>query len=621
MDVPPGGHTEINDDGSATVYDRDGNTVRQVARPWAFDSAGRPQKTWYEVDDDGDLVQHVEPAENALYPILADPTEVAGAGSFREADEKSMEAYDTEFGATVPEGAGDFRQAEERSMDQADALAAQPPAPAQPEQPPEPEPEPPSYWVDGNGSQRTYTVNEYGQKVWTTTQSDGTVITVTEGGGSDGADKPWTRTEITPSDGDTTTDYATDGVTGYVYNDEYGTEHRYVQYRDGDLGEQRLSGGDEGAHKPETTTVRWAEDGSVFMTRQGYDGHRLQYDRIGDADGDHSVWILDSNGPESFKQVEKGPDGVTSHGYDINKNGLRNDWRTTPDGWTRGSFADRGGHELGTYTVSPDGTIVYTASPETVKYSGHDYQITTITPDGKATTVENIGGQKQERPTMYGELPWQEHDYPEPDLVTFGDIGRAIAHPFVVVFDEIHNGVYGQPSQIMRNPMVPYKPPPERDHSAGEIALAAVELVTMVFPLPKGLGALGRFGRFGKAGESGGAAVERGGPISMERGGATTLERSPELPAGSPLATTLTDALRPPKMDHVFVPKHKLEPLVGERGSEEGAMRAIVGSLDGATDLPAAGPFEVERVISGQNVVIRGAVVNGVPRIGTVFVR
>ncbi len=76
MNVPEGGYTKVNSDGSATVYDKDGNAVRQVARPWAFDAAGRPQKTWYTVDENGDLIQHVEPAENALFPILADPTSV-----------------------------------------------------------------------------------------------------------------------------------------------------------------------------------------------------------------------------------------------------------------------------------------------------------------------------------------------------------------------------------------------------------------------------------------------------------------------------------------------------------------------------------------------------------------
>lgn len=74
MSVPEGGSTKINPDGSATVYDKDGNPVRQVAKPWAFDSAGRPQKTWYTVGENGDLIQHVEPDNDALFPILADPT-------------------------------------------------------------------------------------------------------------------------------------------------------------------------------------------------------------------------------------------------------------------------------------------------------------------------------------------------------------------------------------------------------------------------------------------------------------------------------------------------------------------------------------------------------------------
>ncbi|WP_420038847.1 hypothetical protein [Gordonia sp. MP11Mi] len=81
MNVPDGGHTKVNPDGSATVYDKDGNPIRSVARPWAFDAAGRPQKTWYTVDENGDLVQHIEPADNALFPILADPTEATGAAA------------------------------------------------------------------------------------------------------------------------------------------------------------------------------------------------------------------------------------------------------------------------------------------------------------------------------------------------------------------------------------------------------------------------------------------------------------------------------------------------------------------------------------------------------------
>ena len=79
MNVPDGGYTKVNPDGSAIIYDKDGNTIRQVARPWAFDAAGRPQKTWYTVDENGDLVQHIEPADNALFPILADPMDTGAA--------------------------------------------------------------------------------------------------------------------------------------------------------------------------------------------------------------------------------------------------------------------------------------------------------------------------------------------------------------------------------------------------------------------------------------------------------------------------------------------------------------------------------------------------------------
>ncbi|GAA1332434.1 hypothetical protein GCM10009660_06910 [Catellatospora bangladeshensis] len=48
-------------------------------------------------------------------------------------------------------------------------------------------------------------------------------------------------------------------------------------------------------------------------------------------------------------------------------------------------------------------------------------------------------------------------------------------------------------------------------------------------------------------------------------------------------------------------------------------MRRIVDSLGDVSDLPAAGRFEVGRVIDGENVTIRGAVVNGVPGIDTAF--
>ncbi|NIJ03423.1 RHS repeat-associated protein [Paenarthrobacter ilicis] len=83
-------------------------------------------------------------------------------------------------------------------------------------------------------------------------------------------------------------------------------------------------------------------------------------------------------------------------------------------------------------------------------------------------------------------------------------------------------------------------------------------------------------------------------------------------------AATLSSALHPDKLDHVFVPKHNFDPLVTSYGSREEAMEQIVRNLNGP-DLPTSGEFQVNRLVGGQTVVIRGAVVDGVPRIGTAF--
>jgi hypothetical protein len=81
--------------------------------------------------------------------------------------------------------------------------------------------------------------------------------------------------------------------------------------------------------------------------------------------------------------------------------------------------------------------------------------------------------------------------------------------------------------------------------------------------------------------------------------------------------TALDYATRAEKLDHVFVPKHNLDPLVKQFGSREAVMEQMLRNLGGP--LPKSGPFQITREIGGQNVVIRGAVVDGVPKIGTAF--
>jgi hypothetical protein len=49
------------------------------------------------------------------------------------------------------------------------------------------------------------------------------------------------------------------------------------------------------------------------------------------------------------------------------------------------------------------------------------------------------------------------------------------------------------------------------------------------------------------------------------------------------------------------------------------AIHVIVNSLQDGDGLPVNGIFEVARTINGQQITIRGAMVNGVLKIGTAF--
>lgn len=79
----------------------------------------------------------------------------------------------------------------------------------------------------------------------------------------------------------------------------------------------------------------------------------------------------------------------------------------------------------------------------------------------------------------------------------------------------------------------------------------------------------------------------------------------------------LAYATKPAKLGHIFEPKHKLDPLVRRFGSEQAVMHEVLSSIEGL--VPKAGIFGVATQIGGQTVIVRGAVVNGVVKIGTVF--
>ncbi|MCP9492018.1 MAG: hypothetical protein MSC31_19405 [Solirubrobacteraceae bacterium MAG38_C4-C5] len=80
----------------------------------------------------------------------------------------------------------------------------------------------------------------------------------------------------------------------------------------------------------------------------------------------------------------------------------------------------------------------------------------------------------------------------------------------------------------------------------------------------------------------------------------------------------LRAALRDPnKFGHVFNnPRHKLDPLVNELGGRDAVLREAVLAVPRSQ----TGIFEVSKQLGRHNLTVRGRVVNGVPRIGTVFV-
>jgi len=67
------------------------------------------------------------------------------------------------------------------------------------------------------------------------------------------------------------------------------------------------------------------------------------------------------------------------------------------------------------------------------------------------------------------------------------------------------------------------------------------------------------------------------------------------------------------------VPKHELGSLVAQFGNEKEVLRQLLLSI--RPRVPTSGIFEIVTQLGGQNVVVRGAVVNGITKIGTVFVR
>lgn len=108
----------------------------------------------------------------------------------------------------------------------------------------------------------------------------------------------------------------------------------------------------------------------------------------------------------------------------------------------------------------------------------------------------------------------------------------------------------------------------------------------------------------------------------IETGARTAAEAGGDL--AGPLSKVefagLQKSLDANKLNHIFgKAEHGLDPLVQRFGSQEAVVEQMYRGLEAA--VPASGRFTVTRLIGGQSVVIDGAVVDGVPRIGTAYIR
>ncbi|WP_157105803.1 hypothetical protein [Nocardia sienata] len=90
--------------------------------------------------------------------------------------------------------------------------------------------------------------------------------------------------------------------------------------------------------------------------------------------------------------------------------------------------------------------------------------------------------------------------------------------------------------------------------------------------------------------------------------------------ASDRLKSSLDYALDKEAMGHVFVPKHKLDNLVKSLGGEETTMTKIIESVQGVPDGVYNASNPLVRTINGETVHIRGAMINGVFKVGTAYI-
>jgi hypothetical protein len=95
----------------------------------------------------------------------------------------------------------------------------------------------------------------------------------------------------------------------------------------------------------------------------------------------------------------------------------------------------------------------------------------------------------------------------------------------------------------------------------------------------------------------------------------TALPQFTESTINQSVRTVLSD---PNKVSHIFGNAgHNLAGLTQQLGGQANTIRAVLNAANGS--LPASGNFVTSVVVQGTTVTVRGSVVNGVVRIGTMF--
>lgn len=345
----------------------------------------------------------------------------------------------------------------------------------------------PTEWVDGNGTQASLSIDEYGQRYWRYLQANGVLIEVTQGGGSDGRDRPWTHTKITEANQRTprVDTYDTTGITAYVETID-GVDTRYLRFQGGDFGIEAHHGGDQ----PWTQTIQDTAHGPYITTRT-QNGTSWQSPTLSNTihtrymgnDGTEAQQTIPLNPWEPGTGYATLPGGVTQH-------------FTTRDGRiTGGRYTDGAGTDLGSFQVV-NGLTAFFASPENIEKNWSKEGISSlrveIGPDGKAKTyyrVVNVADE-QLRDGQPGDLPgWIVAEAPRKgpafaglrrSIGILGDVvGERLAGPFISLSHPVAT------SQGLA--FAPYKPPPEKQHTPGEVLWAAIDVVTVAslfLPLP-----------------------------------------------------------------------------------------------------------------------------------------